>query len=169
VVEPIGFWVRDGSIPLRFQGVSQLSCVQTKSKKKLRQFLCLLKIKELLAQFLDRGVCTIDKRSRSLPAQTGWLVNSNKIRCAMRISIRKLRDVLLTTPSAPLRNGTFLLRRRHPSLKTEGNELALSSRHRFRNCSPRAITRNPTFMRGYNHSLRNVWDRTEKDLALPSG
>jgi hypothetical protein len=52
-------WLRDGSIPLRFQGVSQLSCVQTKSKKKLRQFLCLLKIKELLAQFLDRGRCAI--------------------------------------------------------------------------------------------------------------
>jgi hypothetical protein len=31
-------WLRDGSIPLRFLGVSQLSCVQTKSKKKLRQF-----------------------------------------------------------------------------------------------------------------------------------
>src|SRR5215467_5362864 len=31
---------------------------------------------------------------------------------------------LLTTPSAPLRNGIFLLRRSHPSLKTEGNELA---------------------------------------------
>src|SRR5215468_9898223 len=28
---------------------------------------------------------------------------------------------LLTTPSAPLRNGIFLLRRSHPSLKTEGN------------------------------------------------
>src|SRR5215475_3593250 len=35
-----GEWVklRDGSIPLRFQGVSQLSSVQTKSKKELRQF-----------------------------------------------------------------------------------------------------------------------------------
>jgi hypothetical protein len=29
-------WLRDGSIPLRFQGVSQLSYVQTKSKKELR-------------------------------------------------------------------------------------------------------------------------------------
>src|SRR5262249_47317510 len=46
-----------------------------------------------------------------------------KTRCATRISIRTLRDLLLTTPSAPLRNGTFLLRRSHPSLKTEGNEL----------------------------------------------
>src|SRR5215813_6117095 len=27
---------------------------------------------------------------------------------------------LLTTPSAPLRNGTFLLRRSHPSLKRRG-------------------------------------------------
>ena len=28
-------WLRDGSIPLRFQGVSQLSCVQTNNKKEL--------------------------------------------------------------------------------------------------------------------------------------
>src|SRR5215470_193819 len=84
-------WLRDGSIPLRFQG----------------------------------GVAApLIKRSRSLAAQTGWLVNSNKIRCATRIFIRRLRDLLLTTPSALLRNGTFLLRRSHPSLKTEGNELA---------------------------------------------
>src|SRR5215471_4483960 len=26
-------WLRDGAIPLRFQGVSQLSCVQTNNKK----------------------------------------------------------------------------------------------------------------------------------------
>src|SRR5215468_11783546 len=38
--------------------------------------------------------------------------------------VRRLRDLLLTTPSAPLRNGIFLLRRSHPSLKTEGNQLA---------------------------------------------
>jgi len=31
-------WLRDGSIPLRFQGVSQLSSVQTNNKKELRQF-----------------------------------------------------------------------------------------------------------------------------------
>src|SRR5215469_11337547 len=47
-----------------------------------------------------------------------------KIRCATRIFIRRLRDLLLTTPSALMRNGTFLLRHSHPSLKTEGNELA---------------------------------------------
>ena len=34
---------------------------------------------------------------------------------------------LLTTPSAPLRNGIFLLRRSHPSLKTEGNGACLNS------------------------------------------
>src|SRR5262245_5471238 len=56
--------------------------------------------------------------------ETGWLVNSNKIRCATRIFIRRLRDLLRTTPSAPLKNGTFLLRRSHPCLKMEGNELA---------------------------------------------
>src|SRR5215472_4368219 len=47
-----------------------------------------------------------------------------KLRCATWIFIRRLRDLLLTTPSAPLRNEDFLLRRSHPSLKTEGNELA---------------------------------------------
>src|SRR5215475_10145295 len=73
--------------------------------------------------FSRRGGCAVNKRSRSLAAQPGWFVNSNKIRCATRIFIRRLRDLLLTTPSAPLRNGTFLLRRSHPSLKTEGNEL----------------------------------------------
>src|SRR5215813_9432509 len=84
-------WLRDGSIPLRFQG----------------------------------GVAApLIKRSRSLAAQTGWLVNSNKIRCATRIFIRRLRDLLLTTPSAPLRNGTFLLRRSHPSLKTENGPVS---------------------------------------------
>src|SRR5215475_13824121 len=86
-VEGMG-WLRDGSIPLRFQG----------------------------------GVAApLIRRSRSFAAQTGWLVNSNKIRCATRIFVRRLRDLLLTTPSAPLMNGTFLLRRSHPSLKTEGN------------------------------------------------
>src|SRR5215468_6787917 len=60
----------------------------------------------------------------------------------MRISLRRLRDVLLTTPSALLRNGTFLLRRSHPSLKTEGN--GFNSCHRFRNCLPQAITGNQT-------------------------
>src|SRR5262249_42578364 len=69
-----GVGLRDGCIPLRFQG----------------------------------GVAApLIKRSRSLAAPTGWLVNSNKIRSATQIFIRRLRGLLLTTPSAPLRNGTF--------------------------------------------------------------
>src|SRR5215468_10173554 len=43
-------WLRDGSIPLRFQGVA----------------------------------APLIKRSRSLAAQTGWLVNSNKLWIACR-------------------------------------------------------------------------------------
>ena len=68
-----------------------------------------------------------------------------KLRCATRIFIRRLRDLLLTTPSAPLRNGTVLLRRSHPSLKTEGNEVASKSCHRFRNylCAPHPLIPQP--------------------------
>src|SRR5262249_60895467 len=60
------------------------------------------------------GGCAINKcREASLSAQSGWLV---KGRAASLFCLN-----LLTTPSAPLRNGTFLLRRSHPSLKTEEN------------------------------------------------
>jgi cytochrome c553 len=62
--------------------------------------LCLLKIKELPAQFLDRGGCAINKRSGSSAAQTGRLINSNKIRSATRASIRRPRNLLLTTLDA---------------------------------------------------------------------
>src|SRR5215470_10749846 len=53
------------------------------------------------SQFLSGADGVVNKRSRSAPY---FCLN------------------LLTTPSAPLRNGIFLLRRSHPSLKTEGNE-----------------------------------------------
>jgi hypothetical protein len=43
-----------------------------------------------------------------------------KIRCASRISIRRLRDLLITTPSAPLRNGLFLLMAQPPLLENGG-------------------------------------------------
>src|SRR5262245_14445316 len=56
---------------------------------------------------------------------------------------------LLTTPSAPLRNGAFLLRRSHPSLKTEGNELASTAVIDFDVYSH------------YNHSFRNLWDSSD--------
>src|SRR5215813_15517004 len=87
-------WLRDGSIPLRFQG----------------------------------GVAApLIKRSRSSAAQTGWLVNSNKIRCATRISLRRLRDLLLTTPSAPLRNGIFLSMAQPPLLENGGEWARLAT------------------------------------------
>src|SRR5215471_8159231 len=75
--------------------------------------------------FSRRGGCAINKKTPFLSGADGVVSKfQQKIRCATRIFIRRLRDLLLTTPSAPLRNGTFLLRRSHPSLKTEGNALA---------------------------------------------
>src|SRR5215471_3559635 len=73
-----------------------------------------------MSPFSRRGGCASIKRSRSFAAQTGWFVNSNKIRCATRIFIRRLRDPLLTTPSAPLRNGNFLLMAQPPLLENGG-------------------------------------------------
>src|SRR5215831_11122282 len=58
--------------------------------------------------FLNGADGVVSKRSRSL------LMN-------IRVAHLNFCWNLLTTPSAPLRNGTFLLRRSHPSLKTEGN------------------------------------------------
>src|SRR5215475_15535469 len=43
-----------------------------------------------------------------------------KLRCATRIFIRRLRDLLLTTPSAPLRNEIFLLMAQPPLLENGG-------------------------------------------------
>src|SRR5215475_6438622 len=43
-----------------------------------------------------------------------------KLRCATRIFIRRLRDLLLTTPSAPLRNAIFLLMAQPPLLENGG-------------------------------------------------
>src|SRR5215471_10071641 len=64
------------------------------------------------------------KRSHSLAAQTGWFVNSNENKVRYADIYKVATRPLLTTPSAPQRNGAFLLRRSHPSLKTEGSELA---------------------------------------------
>jgi len=84
-----------------------------------------MKIRVHSPPFSRRGGCAINKKSPFLSGADGVVSNfQQKIRSATRIFIRRLRDLLLTTPSAPLRNGTFLLRRSHPSLKTEGNELA---------------------------------------------
>ena len=48
-----------------------------------------------------------------------------------------LRDLLLTTPSAPLRKGIFLLRRSLPSLKRRGMDQSRNQPH-----SPSAPRRN---------------------------
>ena len=68
---------------------------------------------------------------------------------------------LRTTPSAPLRNGTVLLRRSHPSLKTEGmnslqqlssiSKLLGSGNHQKSDVYPH-----------YNHSFRNLWDSSDQ-------
>src|SRR5262249_11548584 len=50
-------------------------------------------------------------------------------------------------PSAPLRNGTFFIEAQPPLLGKRRGMLDSNSCHRFRNCSPRAITRNQMFMR----------------------
>src|SRR5215813_1694513 len=50
-----------------------------------------------------------------------FLICADRVVSNFQQKIRRLRDLLLTTPSAPLRNRTFLWRRSHPSLKTEGN------------------------------------------------
>src|SRR5215468_3746692 len=81
-------------------------------------------------------------REASLAAQTGWLVKRPAQRLLFGLHQiplkfkpleekvfgsersapsgehkRRLRNLLLTTPSAPIRNGVFLLRRSHPSFK----------------------------------------------------
>jgi len=67
----------------------------------------------------------INRSPRSLAAQTGWVgKRSRSLLYKYPRSAPYFCWNLLTTPSAPLRNGAFLLRRSHPSLKTEGNELA---------------------------------------------
>src|SRR5215813_8796831 len=59
----------------------------------------------------------------------GWLRLNKKIPflsgaggvvSKFRQKIRRLRDLLLTTPSAPLRNGTFLLMAQPPLLENGG-------------------------------------------------
>src|SRR5262249_35252360 len=78
--------------------------------------------------FSRRGGCASIKRSRSSAAQTGWLVNSNKnLRCATRIFIRRLRDILLTTPSAPLKERDPLLMSQPPLLENGGEWTRLAT------------------------------------------
>src|SRR5262245_59950693 len=68
--------------------------------------------------FSRRGGCAINKRSRSLEAQTGWLVISNKIRIATRaykestrpftnhpVCAAEERDLLIEAQPPLLENG----------------------------------------------------------------
>src|SRR5215468_10795625 len=77
--------------------------------------------------FSRRGGCAINKKIPFLSGADGVVRKFQQKQGALRGCLRRLRDLLLTTPSAPLRNGTVLLRRSHPSLKTEGNERASSA------------------------------------------
>jgi hypothetical protein len=55
-------------------------------QKETASVLCLLKIKELLAQFLDRGGCAINKMPRSILSRADGVVNKfkqNKVRFAI--------------------------------------------------------------------------------------
>src|SRR5262249_48627547 len=52
--------------------------------------------------FSRRGGCAINKKPRSVLKRADGVVSNFKLtRCVSRISIRRLRDLLLTTPSAP--------------------------------------------------------------------
>ena len=73
-----------------------------------------------------------------------------KIRCATRIFIRRLRDLLLTTPSAPLRNGILLLMAQPPQIENGWNGPVSLQTHspppRVATCGTvlRRITRGPS-------------------------
>src|SRR5262252_5004671 len=74
--------------------------------------------------FSRRGGCAINKKIPFLSGADGVVRKFQQKQGALRGCLRRLRDLLLTTPPAPRRNGTVLLRRSHPSLKTEGNKRA---------------------------------------------
>src|SRR5215467_5944761 len=64
------------------------------------------------------------KRSRSLAAQTGWFVNSNKNKVRYADIHKEATRPFTNHPVCAAEERDLLLRRSHPSLKTEGNELA---------------------------------------------
>jgi hypothetical protein len=72
-----------GLVPRRSQSPPFSRSIPTvlrpdQKQKETAPVLCLLKIKELLAQFLDRGGCASDKyREASLAAQTGCVIRMN--------------------------------------------------------------------------------------------
>src|SRR5262249_10497645 len=81
---------------------------------------------ECLSQAILKSMIALEASSFPSVFKEGWLRLNKKVpflsgadgvvskfqqklRCATRIFIRRLRDLLLTTPSAPLRNEIFLL------------------------------------------------------------
>src|SRR5215470_1963333 len=64
------------------------------------------------------------KRPHSLAAQTGWLVSSNKNKVRYADIYKEATRPFTNQPVCAAKEWVFLLRRSHPSLKTEGNELA---------------------------------------------
>src|SRR5262245_53511454 len=96
---------------------------------------------ECLSQAISKSMTALEASSFPSVFKEGWLRLNKKVPFlsgADEVVSKRSRSLLMnirvahlnfcwnlrTTPSAPLRNGTFLLRRSHPSLKTEGNELA---------------------------------------------
>src|SRR5215467_2315875 len=89
---------------------------------------------ECLRQAISKSMTALEASSFPSVFKEGWLRLNKKVpflsgadgvvskfqqklRCATRIFIRRLRDLLLTTPSAPLRNGIFILTEPPPLLE----------------------------------------------------
>ena len=64
--------------------------------------------KTIPLRFQGGVAAPLTEDSRSLAAQTGWLLNPIKIGCASRASTRLLRDLLRTTP--PSRSNVLIAR-----------------------------------------------------------
>src|SRR5215467_10895477 len=87
----------------------------------------------LFPSFSRRGGCASLRRSRSLAAQTGWLVTGRAASLYARVALHIFCLKLLTTinaspyrarasrPSAPLRNGIFLFMAQPPLLENGGD------------------------------------------------
>ena|SRR5215475_1922011 len=76
--------------------------------------------------------CASIKRSRSSGAQTGWLVKGRVASLNAREALLIFCWNLLTTPSAPLRNGIFLLVAQPPLLENGGEWTPLATSPRSR-------------------------------------
>jgi len=77
--------------------------------------------------FSRRGGCASIRRSRSSAAQTGWLVKGRVASLYARTALHIFCLKLLTIPSAPLRNGIFLLMAQPPLLENGGEWTRLAT------------------------------------------